>query len=577
MMMNSSFIIPPFVFMIAGALVLPFFPARLRSSVFLLWPALTLVMILAAPDGEVIKYYMAGYTLILSSFDPLSTVFGAIFALIAFIGGVYSLNLKDTGQQAAALLYAGGAIGVTFAGDYFTLFIFWEIMAFSSTWLIWARGTEESWKAGMRYILVHLFGGGLLFSGILLHINSGGDTSLLPFAQWSGTASWLILGGVAINAAIPPLHAWLADAYPKGTVTGSVFLSAFTTKCSVYVLVRLFPGWDILIYAGVIMTFYGLVYAIIANDIREILSYHIISQVGYMVTGVGIGTALSLNGSVALAFSNIIYKSLLFMGAGVVLHTTGKSRMAELGGFYRHQKAAALLYLVGAFAISGFPLLNGFISKSMIVSGAGYAQYNLIMLLLILASVGTFLSTALKLPYYTWFGEDAGIKPEAAPKPMLAAMAMAAFLCALFGVIPDLLYRYLPYDSSYNPYTMAHVIESLHVTIFTFIAFWVVRSKMTPGLKISIDTDWFYRRPSGIMRVVFVDYVNAFFDALEKYSIAAAKALYEISRNPIRFFIKDDSDSKEYSLDRYRLQMQSIVSWILLTFIVITLVGIAAM
>ncbi len=574
--MNSSFIIPPFVFMIAGALILPFLPVRIRSTAFLLWPALTLLMICITPEGEIIKYSLAGYTLILSNIDPLSRVFGVIFALIAFIGGVYSLNLKDTGQQVAALLYAGGAVGVTFAGDFFTLFIFWELMAVSSTWLIWAGGTEESRKAGMRYILVHLFGGGLLLAGILIHISDTGDTSLLPFTQGSSTASWLILAGVAINAAIPPLHAWLADAYPKGSVTGSVFLSAFTTKCAVYVLVRLFPGWDILIYAGLMMTFYGLIYAIIANDIREILSYHIISQVGYMVTGVGIGTALALNGAVALAFSNIIYKTLLFMGAGVVLYTTGKSKMAELGGFYRHQKAAALLYLVGAFAISGFPLLNGFISKPMVVSAAGYAQYNLIMLLLILASVGTFLSTALKLPYFTWFGEERGIKPDAAPKAMLAAMAMLAFLCALFGVMPDLLYRYLPYDSSYDPYTMAHVIESLYVTIFTFTAFWVVRDKMIPGINISIDTDWFYRKPAGFMRIVFVDYVNAFFDRMEELSISAVKGLYEMSRNPLRYFVNDGSDSKEYSLGRYRLQMQSIISLILITFIIIAIAGIAS-
>lgn len=573
-MTGSSFIFPPFAFMIAGALILPFLSSRIRSSAFLLWPALSLMMIWLTPEGEVLKYSMAGYTLILSSIDSLSRVFGTIFALIAFIGGIYSLNMKEKGQQSAALLYAGGALGVTFAGDFFTLFIFWELMAVSSTWLIWARRTEESWKAGMRYILVHLFGGGLLFAGILIHINTTGDTSIVPFTQGSGAASWLILAGVAINSAIPPLHAWLADAYPKGTVTGSVFLSAFTTKSAVYVLVRLFPGWDILIYAGVIMTLYGVMYAIIANDIREILAYHIISQVGYMVTGVGIGTALALNGTVAHAFSHILYKALLFMGAGVVLHTTGKSKMAELGGFFRHQKPAALLYLVGAFSISGFPLLNGFISKSMIVSAAGYAHYNLIMLLLILASVGTFLSTVLKLPYFAWFGEDKGIKPDATPKPMLAAMAMAAFLCALFGVFPSLLYNYLPYKAHYNPYTVAHVIEALQISIFTFIGFWIVRGKLAGGAKISIDTDWFYRRPAGFMRIVFVDFTNACFDRAEKISIAAASGLYELSRNPARFFINDGSGSREYTLDRYRLKMQTIVAFILLAFIIIALTGI---
>jgi multicomponent Na+:H+ antiporter subunit D len=573
-MINNSFIFPPFVFMIAGAFLLPFLPSKVRSAAFLLWPALSMVMIWSTPEGEVIKYSMAGYTLILSSIDSLSRVFGTIFSLVAFLGGVYSLNMKEKGQQSAALLYAGGALGVTFAGDFFTLFIFWELMAVSSTWLIWARRTEESWKAGMRYVLVHLFGGGLLFAGILIHISSTGETSLVPFTQGSGAASWLILAGVAINTAIPPLHAWLVDAYPQGTVTGSVFLSALTTKSAVYVLVRLFPGWDILIYAGVIMALYGVMYAIIANDIREILAYHIISQVGYMVTGVGIGTALSLNGTVAHAFSHILYKALLFMGAGVVLYTTGKSKITELGGFYRHQKVVVFLYLVGGFSISGFPLLNGFISKSMIVSAAGHSHYNLIMLLLNLASVGTFLHTVLKLPYFTWFGEDRGIKPDATPKPMITAMAMTAFLCVLFGVYPSLLYRYLPYDAHYNPYTISHVIEAIHISIFTFIGFWIVRGKLAGDEKISLDTDWFYRRPAGFFRMVFVDFTNTCFDRAEKISIAAAAGLYELSRNPARFFINDGSDDKTYSLDRYRLKMQNIIAFILLVFIVIALTGI---
>jgi len=250
---------------------------------------------------------------------------------------------------------------------------------------------------GLRYLLVHLFGGSLLLAGILGQVQTTGGIAL-QLLEAGRLSSWLILGGIAVNAAIPPLHAWLSDAYPRATVTGAVFLSAFTTKSAVYLLARVAPGWEILIALGVIMALYGVIFAVLANNIREILAYHIISQVGYMVAGVGIGTPLALNGAVAHAFSHILYKALLFMGAGMVLHATGRSRLTELGGLAGKMPLTLWLYMVGAFSISGFPLFNGFISKSMVVSAALDARYQATYLLLVLASVGTFLSIGLKLP-----------------------------------------------------------------------------------------------------------------------------------------------------------------------------------
>lgn len=498
--MSAEILLSPALILIVGAAVLGVLPAKLRSPFFVLLPMLALAALWIYSDA-----------------DKLSLVFGTIFAMIASIGGIYAYHLRDTLQQISAMVYAGGAMGVVLAQDYYTLFVFWELMAISSTYLIWANRTTESQEAGMSYLAVHIFGGGLLFTGILMLVSETGSTLITSLPDVYSLSSVLILLGVALNTAIPPLNAWLPDAYPKATITGAVFMSAFTTKSAVFVLMRIFPGWDILIWFGVAMALYGVVYAVLANDIRQILAYHIISQVGYMVAGVGIGTEMALNGTAAHAFSHILYKSLLFMGAGTVLYATGKSKLTELGGIATKMKAAVFLYMIGAFSISGFPLFNGYISKSMIVSAAGESHLEIAMLLLILASVGTFLHTGLKLPYFTWFGESkSDITVGPVPKNMIVAMGFGAFFCTLFGIYPDLLYRFLPYEVSYNPYTVYHLVEMIQILVFTFIGFWILRKKLEGEAKIALDTDWFYRRSAPLASRVFVKAVAGFFDGSER-------------------------------------------------------------
>jgi multicomponent Na+:H+ antiporter subunit D len=490
----------PALILMVGAAILGLLPERLRSPYFVVVPMVALAALWLYTDA-----------------DKLSLVFGTIFAMIASIGGIYAYHLRDRLQQISAMVYAGGAMGVVLAQDYYTLFVFWELMAVSSTYLIWANRTTESQEAGMRYLAVHILGGGLLFAGIVMLVNDTGSSLITSLPDRYTLPSVLILLGVALNTAIPPLNAWLPDAYPKATITGAVFMSAFTTKSAVFVLMRIFPGWDILIWFGVAMALYGVVYAVLANDIRQILAYHIISQVGYMVAGVGIGTEMALSGTAAHAFSHILYKSLLFMGAGTVLYATGKSKLTELGGIASKMKAAVFLYMIGAFSISGFPLFNGYISKSMIVSAAGQSHLETAMLLLILASVGTFLHTGLKLPYFTWFGESkSDITVGPVPQNMLVAMGVGAFFCTLFGVYPDLLYRFLPYEVTYNPYTVYHFVEMTQILVFTFIGFWILRKKLEGEALIALDTDWFYRRSAPLARRVFVSAVAGFFDASER-------------------------------------------------------------
>lgn len=533
--MVLDFLVPPPFVMLAGAVILTLIPRAVRPAVFLVFPLLSLALVLKLPDTATLSVGFLDYTLHVIQVDALSRVFGIVFCIIALAGGIYSYHVQDTGHQSAALAYAGSALGVTFAGDFLTLIVFWELMAIASTYLVWARRTRESEKAGMRYIFVHLLGGSLLLAGILFHVGATSSLALVQMRDGGTVSSWLILAGVSLNAAIPPLHAWLPDAYPRATVAGAVFLSAFTTKSAVYVLARLYPGLEILVALGVMMALYGVVFAVLANDIREILAYHIVSQVGYMVAGVGIGTDMALSGTVAHAFSHILYKALLFMGAGVVLHTTGKSRLTELGGLLRWQPVTFWLYIVGAFSISGFPLFNGFISKSMIVAAAGEAHYPTAYLLLHLASVGTFLSIGLKLPYFTWSATDRGIIPSKPPLTMHAGMALVAFLCILFGTLPTLLYKLLPYPLNYEPYTLAHLTETTQMLLSTFIAFWIFRTKLAAEPTITLDTDWFYRIPARYVNLLIVDGIGAVFDKTERLVLSVVKDLARRSQHPFSF------------------------------------------
>lgn len=573
-MMINEFVIPPAIILIIGAFVLPLLRKKIRSFAFLFFAFITLFYIWNLPDGAIRIAHIMDYSLILCKVDALSRIFGLVFSFILFAGGIYAFHIKETGQQSAALLYAAGAIGVIFAGDLFTLFIFWESMGFTSLYLIWARRTKESRESGFRYLIYHVFGGGMLFIGILMHISETGNIMITRLFSGGSISSWFILLGVAINAAIPPLHTWLSDAYPKATITGAVFLSALTTKSAVYVLIRMFPGWDILVVLGVIMSIHGVVFAVLSNNIRGILSYHIMSQVGYMVAGVGIGSAMALNGATALAISNVLYKATLFMGTGIVLYTTGKDKLNELGGLVKSQRLTMCLYMIAALAISGAPLLNGFVSKSLVIGSAGEANHNIAMLLLHLASVGTFLSVGLKLPYFTWFSKpkDKNLVAKAPPKNMYIAMVIVNLLCILYGIMPSLLYNLLPFPVHFKPYNMHHLVETIQILTFTFIAFWLLRKKLKPHKGIFLDFDWFYRRPAKLAKRIFVDSVAVVFDKADKAVEYVTKKSVEFGRNPYIIFGKFNSE-KTYTPDKYRPPIRLLLLSILAAFIFIYIIG----
>ena len=485
----------PAIFYILGAILTPFLKGKVKQTFILLIGAAAFLSVVSMPQGVYGVVRFLGQDLIFGRVDKLSLVFAHVFTLMAFIGFIYSLHIKDDGQHVAALLYVGGSIGATFAGDYVTLFIFWEIMAFASVFLVLFRRTKESVDAGYRYLLVHVVGGLFLLAGIVLRYGETGSFVFGPIAQEGATyTAYLIMIGFCLNAAVPPLHAWLPDAYPKATVTGAVFMSAFTTKTAVYTLARGFPGFEILAVLGAIMALYGVCYAVIENDARKILAYHIVSQVGYMVAGIGIGTEMAVNGATSHAYAHIIYKGLLFMGAGAVLEMTGRSKLNELGGLYKYMPLTLLFTVTGGISISGFPITSGFISKSMTVAAAAEDHRIIIMLMLMLASIGTFLSVGLKLPYFIWFGKDSGLKPKDPPLNMKIAMGMAAFACYFLGIFPNFLFKMLPYPVHWEPYTASHLSEIMQLMAFTGLGFFILLKKMKPEPSLNLDTDWFYRK-----------------------------------------------------------------------------------
>jgi len=486
----SSF--PPGLILVLGAALIPFLSTRLRTAWVLSLPLVTLALIGSLPDGTLLSFQYLDYQIVPLKADNLGRLFAIIFAIMAFAGTLFALNQERITELTAAFVYAGSAISVALSGDLISVFVFWEIMAVASTIVIWSTGTKHSYLSSMRYVLVHLFGGVVLMVGIAAHVADSGTLAFTAMRP-SSLGTWMILIGFLINAGAPPLSAWLPDAYPESSWSGTVFLSAFTTKAAVYVLIRGFPGAEILVFVGLYMIFYGIIYALLENDMRRILAYSIVNQVGFMVVGVGIGTEMSLNGSAAHAFTHIIYKALLLMSAGSVLYMTGKRKCTDLGGLFQSMPVTMICGVVGALSISSFPLTSGFVSKSMISEAAADGQMVTVWFLLAAASAGVFLHAGIKFPWFVFFQKDSGMRPPDPPWNMRAAMILFAVLCIGIGVAPGLLYAILPFPVDYVPYTGPHVINMLQLLLFSGLAFFVLLPMMKRKLTLSLDFDWFYR------------------------------------------------------------------------------------
>ncbi len=500
--MTTSFIHPALI-MIFGALLLPFIKGPFKKPFLVIIPILSFFSVFALsmnPGTYGIVSFM-DWSLTFGRVDSYSLIFGFIMSAMAIIGTIYGLHINDDWQHMAAWFYVAGSLGVIFCGDYLVLFLFWEMMAFASTFLIWFSKESGALAAGYRYLLVHTFGGVLLLLGFVLRYQVTGSLEFVLLDEGNTQLyTWLIMAGLMLNAAVPPLHSWLPDAYSKASVAGAVFMCAFTTKTAVYTLVRAFAGFDILIILGVVMAIYGIVYALMENDVRRLLGWEIVSQVGYMVTGVGIGTALAINGTCAHAVAHILYKGLLFMGAGAVLQATGQSKFTHLGGLYKKMPKTLVFMIIGGISVSGFPFFSGFVTKSMIIAASYQSHILLAGFLLTMVSAGTFLVAGLRLPYLLFFGEnkcspETWEKAEDPPWNMYMSMLIAAILCGLIGIYPLALYSLLPnQDVIFNAYGMYHLSETLQILVFVALGFYFFHKRIGAEATISLDLDWFYRK-----------------------------------------------------------------------------------
>ena len=489
--------LPPFVPFIIAALLTTITRGWLRNLIILATPVLGgLHLWLHVAPGIVASVPILEYELVLMRADRLSLLFGYLFHITAFFAAIFALHIRDTTQTVSGLLYTGSTLGAVFAGDLITLFIFWELMAVSSVFLIWSRRTERAIRSGMRYLIVQVTSGVLLFAGAMVQQFQTGSLAF-EFIGLEGISGWLIFLAFGIKCAFPLLHNWLTDAYPEATPTGAVFLSAFTTKVAVYALARGFPGTELLIYIGAVMTCFPIFFAVIENNLRRVLAYSLINQLGFMVCGIGIGTALALNGTVAHAFSHVIYKALLFMSMGAVLYRAGTIKCSDLGGLYKSMPKTAVLCIIGACSISAFPLFSGFVSKSMILAAMILEGYDYLWLVLLFASAGVLHHAGIKVPYFAFFAHDSGIRTQEAPLNMLIGMSIAAVLCIFIGTQPQYLYALLPWEVEYWPYNTTHILTQLQLLLFAALAFvWMYKRGLHPHEipAVNLDADWLYRK-----------------------------------------------------------------------------------
>ncbi len=525
----SELLLHPALALFATAILVAVLHGRARQAVALAGPMAALALAWNLEEGLRSGTQFLGMDIAPLAVDRLSRLFAVIFALMAFAGALFALNQPRRAEMPAAFLYAGSAIGVALAGDLVTVFVFWEAMAIGSTLVLWSAATPAAYRASLRYLMVHLAGGVLLFAGIAAQVLDTGSTAFA--AMQPGTAAtWMILAAFLVNAAAWPLSAWLPDAYPEASWSGMVFLSAFTTKTAVYVLLRGFPGAEILVVVGLAMVFYGIVYALLENDMRRILAYSIVNQVGFMITGIGIGTEMALNGAAAHAFTHILYKALLLMSAGSVLLMTGRRKCTDLGGLWRSMPLTAACGIIGALAISSFPLTSGFVSKSMVTQAAGDGHLFVVWMLLAAASAGVFLHAGIKFPWFVFFQKDSGLRPPEPPWNMRLAMILLSALCVGLGIWYEPLYALLPHAVDYEPYTAFHVVAQLQLLLFSGLAFFVMLGWLRRTLTVTLDVDWLWRVPLARLASAAARVLGSGMHALESGAGRGADAVGDLAR-----------------------------------------------
>ena len=526
--MIDLFQINPGLWLILAGIICALVPkgdafAMVRKALVIGAPILAAVMITQIYTAQEVlagKIRIGDIELTTLRIDNLSMVWGYLFCLIGVLNGIFGLHEKCRITDSSALIYAGAAIAGVLSGDLLTLFLFWELTAISSVFLIW-KGGERAYAAGIRYLALHVLSGVLLLAGAIIYANANGGDYMFNNIGLDVPGGWLILLAIGIKCGFPFLHMWMQDAYPKASITGTVILSAFTTKMAIYALARGYVGTDVLIYIGAVMTCFPVFFALIENDLRRVLSFSLNNQLGFMVCGIGIGTELAMNGVVGQVFVHVIFKSLLFMSIGAVMYRVGTAKASELGGLFRSMPFTAVFCLIGAGSIAAFPLLAAFVTKAMIISAVIYeATYSpglyVIAAMLLFASAGVMEHSGIKVPYFTFFSHDSGRRVKEAPWNMLVAMGLASALC-IFLAFPwggyQMLYSLMPYEAKYQPYTVDHVVFQLQLLFAAISAFCLLKKlKLYPAERRAeiLDFDWTYRK----LGLVVVRWIGAMWTRL---------------------------------------------------------------
>ena len=550
----------PGLILLAGALLLCILPPK---AIKVVMPAAGVCAFASAfslrAGGGLFLQLLPQLRLQFLEVDRLSWTFTLIFTLGAILAGLFACGTKNRFEAAAETAYAGSAIGVVLAGDWISMLLFWEVMAIASWLVVISSRTEAASGAGFRYLLMHMLGGNLLLIGVVLKVSAGSfDITCLTGRE--DAAYWLMLAGAAVNAAIPPLHAWMPDAYPESTIGGTVYLGTYTTKVGIYTLIRLFAGTELLLYFGVFMALFGALMALLENDLRRLLSYHIISQLGYMVVSLALGTELGVDGAVAHVFGNILYKGTLFMCAGVILAATGKRKITEMGGLARELPVTAVCMGIASLAICGFPLFSGFVSKGLIMNAIAESGRPLTEILMLIASVGTLLSVGLKLNYFVFFAKPRAAEraeavkfarmtgaahpadaarterraagtssraltapPGIIPRNMRAAMLLGAMGCVVTGIFPQIMQGMTPFLSDGHPYTVDHITQYLELFASAAIAFVMCLPRMAPHEGITLDADWLYRKPLNVTVAAISTACEAGFSLVGRWTAAVTQ------------------------------------------------------
>jgi multicomponent Na+:H+ antiporter subunit D len=544
--------IPPFVPVLLAAFAATVAPRRVGHAVGFLATAAVAVGSLLLPAGTLVTTRLFGFDTVLYQVDEFSRLMGLIFGLIGAAAVLYAYSSEADGRQtAAALGYVATSLGAVFAGDWLTLIFFWELMAVTSTLLVWHYGGRAV-RAGFRYAIAHGIGGSILLGAVVWQYVAVGSFRFAAADGMAGTMPMLLAAlGIGVNVGFVGLHTWLPDTYPAPHVAASVFLCVYTTKTGVYAMFRAFPEGHLTIaYMGGAMAVFGAGMALLQEDMRRLLSYHIISQVGYMVAGVGIGTHVATAGAFGHVFNHILYKALLFMSIGVVIYRTGVEDITEVGGLWKVMPVTFVSYLLGAAAISGVPGFNGFVSKGIVIAEAHHIhEYtvgskslplggeDVLWWLLIVGGVGTFMSF-IKLGYYVFFHGEATIDPEDARPGQAVPMLAVGGLCVAFGLLPGVLFEVLPHTAEVaaevHPYTTSHVLEAVVLGVVALIGFFALKSTLAratwiPDVDRVLNPALFYGGRALVLAVTET------WAAADSVAVAVATGATRVGADPRRY------------------------------------------